>query len=60
MARGGKRAGAGRPLTAGELRKRRTFRATDEEWQLHQRFDRLIKYGDKQAAIDFLNQHQPQ
>lgn len=58
MARGGKREGSGRPLTAGELRKMRGLRATDEEWQLLQRFEKIIKYGDKDAAKKFLDEHE--
>ena len=57
MPRGGKRAGAGRPLTAGELRKQRQMRATTEEWELIQRFERLVKYGDKAACKKFLDEH---
>lgn len=52
--RGGKREGAGRPLTAGVVRKQRQTRATDEEWELIKRFDKLIKYGDKAACIKAL------
>ena len=49
--RGGKREGAGRPLTAGVLRKQRQTRATDEEWELIKRFDKLIKYGNKEECV---------
>lgn len=52
--RGGKRAGAGRPLTAGEVRKQRQLRATNEEWNLIKRFEKLVKYADKPACIDAL------
>ncbi len=52
--RGGKREGAGRPLTAGEVRKQRQLRASTEEWELIKRFDKLIKYGDKEACIKAL------
>ena len=52
--RGGRREGAGRPLTAGVARKQRQTRATDEEWTLIKRFDRLVKYGDKAACIKAL------
>ena len=54
---GGKREGAGRPLTAGEVRKRCTLRATAEEWQLHLAFDKILKYGDKSAAIAFIEEN---
>ena len=58
MPRGGKREGAGRPKTAGEVRKQCTLRATREEWLLIQRFAKILKYGDKQAAQNFLDAHQ--
>lgn len=58
MPRGGQRKGAGRPLTAGELRKMRGLRATDKEWEMLQRFERIIKYGDKDAAQKFLDAHE--
>ena len=57
MPRGGARPGAGRPKTGGVERKRCTLRASAEEWQLHLAFDKIIKYGDKQAAIEFVNSH---
>lgn len=44
----------------GGVRKQRQLRAYDEEWALIQRFEKIVKYGDKQAAIEFLDQHQPQ
>ena len=52
--RGGRREGAGRPLTAGAVRKQRQLRATDEEWELIKRFDKLIKYANKIACIKAL------
>lgn len=58
MPKGGRREGAGRPLTAGELRKQRQMRATTDEWDLIQRFAKLVKYGDKQACQKFLDQHE--
>ena len=58
MPRGGKREGAGRPLTAGELRKPRQLRATTNEWQMIQRFEKLVKYGDKDACQKFLDRQQ--
>ena len=55
---GGARKGAGRkPKTGDNARKGCTLRATAEEWQLHLAFDKIIKYGDKKAAIDFINSH---
>ena len=57
---GGKREGAGRPLKTGELRKMRGLRATVEEWELIQRFEKLIKYGDKEACKKFLDEQEQQ
>ena len=48
---GGVRPGAGRPLTAGVARKQRQTRATDDEWAIIKRFDKLVKHGDKTACI---------
>jgi len=52
--RGGKREGAGRPLTAGEARKQRQMRATDDEWRIIQQFAKLIKHGDRVACEKFI------
>lgn len=60
MPKGGKRPGAGRPLTAGELRTQRQMRATTEEWRLIQRFERLVKYGDKAACVKFVESAESQ
>ena len=57
MPRGGKREGAGRPKVE-EPRKQRQLRASTEEWELIRRFDKLIKYGDKAACIEFLDSQQ--
>lgn len=54
---GGRREGAGRPLTAGELRKLRSLRATEHEWQLILRFAKILKYGDKASAEQFIDEH---
>ena len=46
IARGGKREGAGRPVgtfKAGELRKNRTLKATDAEWELIKEFAKKLK-----------------
>lgn len=56
--RGGKREGAGRPLTAGEVRKQRQTRATDDEWQLIQQFAKMLKHGDRKICEDFLAKYQ--
>ena len=52
--RGGKREGAGRPLTAGVPRKQRQTRATDDEWELIKRFDKLVKYGARESCEKFI------
>ena len=57
MPKGGKREGAGRPLKAGELRKLRSLRATDEEWRLLQLFEKIIKYADKDKAKRFVEEN---
>lgn len=36
------------------VRKQRQTRAYDDEWELIQRFDKLVKYGDKEACRKFL------
>lgn len=57
MPRGGKRDGAGRPkgtLKAEGTRSQRQLRAYDDEWNLIQRFSRLVKYGDKDACEKFV------
>lgn len=53
MPRGGIREGAGRPLTAGEVRKSRTLRATEEEWEKIREFARILK-DDKERALRML------
>lgn len=55
MPKGGARPGAGRPPKDGELRKMRCLRATDEEWLLLQRFEKILKYGDKDACKLFID-----
>ncbi len=54
---GGKRTGAGRPIQAGEVKKNRSLKATDAEWELISNFAKIVKYGDKQAAKDFINRN---
>lgn len=53
MPRGGARPGGGRPKME-ETRKQRQMRAFDDEWELIQRFAKLIKHGDKDACIKAL------
>lgn len=50
---GGKRAGAGRPLTAGVPRKQRQIRATDEEWEIIRAFAKIAK-TDRERAVRML------
>jgi len=52
--RGGKREGAGRPLTAGIPRKQRQTRATDDEWAIINRFAHIVKHGNREACEKFL------
>lgn len=51
-ARGGKREGAGRKLTAidGMERKMRSLRASDAEWEMIKNFAKLVKDSPEQAA----------
>ncbi|MBQ4494355.1 MAG: hypothetical protein II968_01165 [Selenomonadaceae bacterium] len=58
MPSGGKRQGAGRPKSGGEVRKQCALRATRAEWLMIQRFAKIIKYGDKAAAQKFLDDNQ--
>lgn len=58
MARGGTRPGAGRPKGAtstDEVRKNRTLRATEEEWEIIRLFAKRLKQ-DKEKAIKLLEQ----
>ena len=57
MPRGGKREGAGRPVSAGEVRKLRSMRATNKEWQLIQKFARMLKKGDRITAENFIREY---
>ncbi|MDR1701321.1 MAG: hypothetical protein LBR56_00935 [Sporomusaceae bacterium] len=45
--RGGARAGAGRKIEAGEVRKPRTLRATDKEWQSILKFAQNLKKEER-------------
>ena len=55
--RGGKREGAGRPKQE-VIRKQRTTRLYDDEWELMKTFERIIKYGDKEACKRFIEEHE--
>ena len=57
MPKGGKREGAGRPLGAEEFRKLRSLRASSIEWDLIQRFAKILKYGDKDKAKKFVEEN---
>lgn len=46
---GGKREGAGRPLTAGEVRKQRQLRATEKEWEIIKEFAKILKKDPKRV-----------
>ena len=61
MPRGGRREGAGRNAGWGKpegVRPQKQMRAYPEEWELIQRFAKLIKYGDKEACIKFLDEQE--
>lgn len=51
--RGGKREGAGRPKE-NEKRKNRTMRAFDDEWDIINRFATLVKQGNKEQGLAFV------
>ena len=53
---GGKREGAGRQKIDSKERKQRQFRLAVDEWELMRDFDKILKYGDYQAAKDFVEQ----
>ena len=56
---GGKREGAGRkPQLESKARKNCTLKANAEEWKIILDFAKILKHGDRQAAIDFVNQYQ--
>ena len=38
-------------------RKQRQLRAYDDEWEIINSFARIVKHGDKQSAVDFINSH---
>ena len=40
------------------VRPQKQMRAYPEEWDLIQRFAKLVKYGDKQACIRFLDEQE--
>ena len=53
--RGGKREGAGRPKEK-ETRKNRTMRAFDDEWNIINRFATLVKQGNKEKCLVFVEE----
>ena len=56
--RGGKRPGAGRPkgTTQAVVRKKRSLRAFDDEWELIKKFARIMKKNKKEAD-EFLKKY---
>ena len=60
MPRGGARPGAGRPVQSEEVKKMRSLRATDKEWQIILDFAKIVKHGDRQAATNFVQNNKPQ
>ena len=56
MARGGKREGAGRPVGSTQeiVRKNRTLKAYDEEWELISQFAKLVKHGHQKECESFI------
>lgn len=54
--RGGARPGAGRPPKE-KVRTSRTIRLYDDEWELTKAFTQVLKYGDKDACIRFIEEH---
>ena len=57
MPKGGARSGAGRPTLGAEPTKMHSLRSTEQDWKLILDFAKILKYGNKQAAKDFVNQH---
>ena len=60
MPRGGKRLGAGRPLEAGEFRKQRQLRATENEWEIIRAFSQILKHTNPTAAKKFVEKFKTQ
>lgn len=59
MSWGGVREGAGRPVGTtkkGGQRKQRQLRAYDDEWDIINRFAKMVKHGDKEACIKILEE----
>ena len=54
---GGKRAGAGRKPLSGEARRYCTLKANAKEWEIILDFAKIVKHGDRQAAINFVQNH---
>jgi len=55
MPKGGKRSGAGRPTIDSQQRKQHQLRCSESEWELLRAFDKILKYGDKDAAKKFVD-----
>ncbi len=60
MGWGGKREGAGRKkgwrkdVSEKNRRKVRTVAAFDDEWELINKFAKIVKYGDKEKCLELL------
>jgi len=54
MPKGGARSGAGRPTIDAQQRKQHQLRCSESEWELLRAFDKILKYGDKQSAKNFI------
>lgn len=54
MPKGGFREGSGRKPIDGAERKQRQVRCSNEEWELIKAFDKILKYGNKIAAKEFI------
>lgn len=39
------------------VRKQRQLRAYDDEWEIIQAFEKIVKYGDKSAAKKFVDKY---
>ena len=54
MPKGGARSGAGRPTLGAEPTKMHSLRSTEQDWKLILDFAKILKYGNKHAAKDFV------
>lgn len=58
---GGKRKGAGRPKGTTKAisvqRKQKQIRAFEEEWEIIKAFSDIVKYGNKEECIKFVEKY---